>query len=341
MILDLKKVYAPDTIQVFQNIPAKDLTHEYSDERKNSKGHQIPFDDITGILGELGVDVEEWYASEFGELIDTYNLGKRRQQVLDKFHKDPRFKQAFELLELDFQYHPLASIPWWNEVAAGELDYSASQRGVHLVLGPRHSLETQLMRGGIERPVKNVSVGSMILTTEDNGNDFLVLGLRGGASYPNTFHINAGALRVDDEFKQGFTSVYEVFKEHELKKEFGLTEDDLISATLHSRTFDRVIDQGPMYNFLLQTNLDREELFSRWTENLDSDKDEHNSLRFVQASPWAVNQFIQNTYKGVVENKQDRAYIEKQLLHPGALALASFSGMSIDELKGLYQEGSW
>ena len=332
MNTNLEQIFAQDTIQVFQNISAESLTHSYSDERTNSQGEPIPFDEITKILKGLKQDTEEWYLKEFKEPMNTYKLGERTKQVLNKFYTDSRFKQAFELLELDFKDHPHATIPWWNEIAAGELDYSLTESGINLRLGPRHSLETQLMRAGIERPVKNVSVGSIILT-KDN---FLVFGLRGGASYPRTYHINAGSLKIDENFKQGKSTIYYVFKENELKKEFNLTEEDLSSTTLHSRTFDRIIDQGPMYNFLLQTNLYKDSLYEKWSANPDLDKAEHDSLVFVPANPPAINQFIKTNYRGQVENRP-REDNERYLLHPGALALASFSGMKPNELRELWQ----
>jgi len=335
MPLDLDKVFAPETIQVLGNLPVEDLTHSYSDKRKGSDGNPIPFDGITRMLAELRTDVEQWHQQEYGIEMDTFNLGERAKAVKNRFYQDTRFQRAFSLLGLNQEDMEKAKIPWWNEVAAGELDYKLTKPGVHVQFGPRHSLETQLMREGVEIPVQNVSVGSLVLIENS-----LFLGLRGGASYPNTYHINAGALKAEDSFKTGKSSVYDMFVKHELTPEFGLTQQDLQSTTLLSRIDDKVIDKGPMYVFLVKPNLTEQQVYEKWSSNLDQDKAEHNQLVSIEANPDSVNTFIRATYKGQVENRS-RSNNERLLLHPGALALASFSGMSPAELREFYREGVW
>ncbi len=335
MQLDLDKVFAPETIRRFNYLAVENLTHSYSDKRKTPEGKPIPFEDITQMLAELRTDVEQWHQQEYGIPMDTFNLGERRTPVTNRFYQDKRFQKAFELLGLNQEDIPKATIPWWNEVAAGELDYELTKPGVHVRFGPRHSLETQLMRQGVERPVKNVSVGSLVLSDGK-----LILGLRGGASYPNTYHISAGALRAEDSFKTGESSVYDMFVKHELTPELGLTPSDS-DISLFSRIDDKVLDKGPMYVFLVKPNLTYKQFFEKWVSNLSPDKKEHNHLIPINADSESVNTFIRTFYRGQVENSQSRSDNEKYLLHPGALALASFSGMSPGELRGLYKEGVW
>ncbi|MBN2368049.1 hypothetical protein JXC34_03445, partial [Candidatus Woesearchaeota archaeon] len=207
--------------------------------------------------------------------------------------------------------------------------------------GPRHSLETQLMRQGVSRPVKNVSVGGIILTSPEKNapKGYLVLGVRGGAAFPNTYHINAGALKATDGFKKGLSSVYDVFRTEELEREFGLSSDELDYVHVHSRIYDPVIDKGPMYVFCVQTNLIKDELYERWQNNLDPDKSEHDSPHFILAGKKSVADFVRQTYKGVVRNKQDRVDSERYLLSPGAFTLAAYAGKTTLFLKRLYRQG--
>ena len=341
---DLDKIFAPEVIDRFEPpVSADKLTHTYNDVRLDSKGQPYDFPRITSLLGGLRSDVAAWYTKESGNEFNTFKLGEMINPVREKFWSDPRFAEAFTLLNLDYNDRQKATIPWWNEVAAGELGYEHKGEGIHVNFAPRHSLETQLMRAGIERPVKNVSVGGLIFTAPENGapDGYVVIGLRGGASYSNTWAINAGALKVSDEFKQGKTSIYDVFNAMELAPEFGLTPTDVTDSRLHHRYFCHVIDKGPAYVFAVKTPFTKQQLHHKWEQNLDPDKAEHDAPVFIPANPDEVNVFIREHYRGTVANRDGRKDDERYLLHPSALSLAAWSGMPLDELRSLYREGNW
>ena len=343
----LDSIFHDDVIQVYPwPVAPAQVMHVYSSNRKNSVGEQYDFDRIVSLLSSLRADVETWYKQETGkEKMDTYSLEEMAAAVREKFWHDARFKEAFTLLELDWEKdHQKATIPWWNEVAAGELDHRLypDMHGVGIVFGPRHSLETQLMRSGIERPIKNVSVGGIIVTAPEEGTSTheIVLGLRGGAAYSNTYHINAGALMATAEFRTGLQTVYDLFRQKELLPEFGIADTDVVAARLHSRIYDPVIDRGPMYVFVVETKLRKNEIHARWEKNLNPDKKEHDAPLYLPNTADAINEFIRANYRGVVANRI-RADHERYLLHPGALALASYSRMPIAELRSLFREGNW
>jgi len=344
MAIDLDTILSTDVITRYPwSVTPAQLMHVYSEQRVNSQGEQIPFDEITAHLASLRTAVEAWYEQETCQKMNTYALGDKIDAVRTQFWRDERFREAFRLLELDYDKdHTKATIPWWNEVAAGELDYREYPdiHGVGLVIGPRHSLETQLMRSGIPRPVKNISVGGIIVTTEPDSIGYAVLGLRGGAAYANTYHINAGALMATEGFKRGLQTVYDIFRQKELLPEFGIADRDVVSAQLGSRIYDHVIDKGPMYVFVVKTHLTKKELHERWKANLDPDKAEHDEPVYISDNPYAVQAFIRENYRGVVVNRK-RADHERYLLHPGALALAAYSGMPVSELRTLFTEGNW
>ena len=169
-----------------------------------------------------------------------------------------------------------------------------------------------------------------------------MIGLRGGASYQNTYHINAGALKATEPFKKGLVTAYDIFRQEELIKEFGIRDEDIASAVLHSRIYDYVIDKGPTYVFKVNVKVNREQLLNRWRSNLDPDKQEHDSPVFIPNAAADIRLFIKQNYRGVVVSRP-RKDEDRYLLHPGALSLASLCGFGIGELASLYQEkeGGW
>lgn len=336
MAVNIDELFGNDVILVYPDgTPINHLRHDYHNDRTDANGKTIDFDRVHSILLSLRLDVECWYQEKTGQSMDTYNLGNMLDSVQNRFWLDERFKTAFDILGVPYSEREGVKIPWWNEVAGGELEHRVDGDSIQVKLGPRHSYETQLIRSGYQIPIKSVSVGGIILSNDGH----LVIGLRGGKTLPNTYHINAGALRVTDGLKSGEESIYDIFKRVELEPEFGIGDGDIGKVTVHSRIMDYSIERGPMYNFLVLTNLSREELRERWEANQDEDKKEHKEILFVSASPDAVNRFIRDNYKGVCKNKIDRADNERYLLHQGALSLASFSGISISELRESYQEG--
>src|SRR3989338_5784794 len=146
MVTDLDFILGNDVITRYPwPVAPSQLMHVYSPQRTNSRGEQIPFDRITALLHGLRSYIETQYEREMGQKMNTFALGEKIDSVRAQFWRDERFREAFALLELDYDKdHMKATIPWWNEVAAGELDYKEYPdiHGVGLVFGSRHSLET-------------------------------------------------------------------------------------------------------------------------------------------------------------------------------------------------------
>lgn len=342
MDLDLGEVFADDVIIRYPaGIPPENLTHTYRDERLNSRGQRIGFEGVTELVGSLREEVEGWYEQEAGKPMDVFDLGELLVPTREKFWGDERFMEAFDILELPYEEREKTLIPWWNRIAASEADHQVTGNVVDIVLEPRHSYETQLMREGFKRPaVRNVTVGGILLTAPEDGRRYIAVGVRGGSNHPGLYHITAGACNVTEPFKTGMISVYDVFEKWDLKKEFGMGKDDVESATVQGRIYDHVHDMGPFYIFLVRTRHSRAQLYAKWASNKDPDKAEHGGVVFPEATPEAVNDFISAHYRGFLVNRV-RGDHERYLMHPGALVLASFSGMTPGELKTLYRPGDW
>ena len=305
--------YAPLT-------PANSLKHSYE--------AGVDFGEIVELLSNLRADIEEWYFSKNGRAMDTYNLGADLHEVLDRFWRDSRFSKALKILKLPGEKEDI-SIPWWNQVAAGELGYE----GLEVRLGPRHSYQTQMIRQGHSLPIKSVSVGGLILSSDGH----IMIGLRSGNSFPNTYHIPAGALEVTDGLKRGMQTIYDIFRATELEPETGITEDEIEEATVHSRIMDYSMEQGPTYCFKVQTKLNSRELRQKWETNGLTDKKEHQDVTLIPLN--GINDFIMSHYVGICENRMGRNDSRRFLLHPGALSLASLSEMPISRLRDFYKEG--
>ena len=350
MALDLDKVYGDDVITRYTSgITPACFTHSYDpNARLNAKGDPLPFGQAVALLRNLRTSVEDWYKKETGEeKMDTLKLsGDRLAMVREKFWGDERFSQAYALLELDPTHQRKISLPWWNDVVAGELEHKLlDERVAHSTFAPAHSFETQLLRAGIPAKTKPVSTDGIIVTApEDHApKGYVIVGLRGGASFRNTYHlVAAGALDAPDRFKNGLVSVYDMFKEKEITPELGIGAPEITSAIVHARLTEHVISKGGItYLFVVQTNLRKDELVDRWRNNRSPDKAEHLQLVPIHNGELGVQEFVHQHYRGVVENRQARTDDEQFLLHPGALGLAAYTGMKPSELRALYKEYPW
>lgn len=342
--MDIDTAFKPDAIIHYpEGTLPEQIQHTYREWRQDKEGNQLPFVQIERLLNELRRDIAQWYEHRFREPLNTYRLADRTGIVREKFWDDERYAQAFEMLGLDPNERRRTPMPWWNEVAADELTHRITDDGtVDIVLGPRHSIETQLMRNGITLPIHNASVGGLILSTPepDAPSGYIMLGIRGAnANMPNTYYINAGALKVTDQFRKGQSSIYDCYVKEELAGEFGIDGDEVTSGAL-ARIDDHVCDEGPTYIFLVKTPFSRREILGRWQRNKHQDKDEHRTVIAIPNTPEKIISFIQRNYRGMVANRP-RGDHERYLLHPGALALAAHIGMPTDELKRLWREGKW
>lgn len=320
-----------------KGIGAVNLRHAYSDTRTGPSGAPIDFKGAVLMLDELKADVAGWYKARTGKAFDPYALGADTDAVRERFWSDRRFAIAFSFLQLGQSDIRKARIPWWNELAGTETGHRKDGDGYLLSLGPRHSLETQLVRSGVARDICSVSVAGLIMSADG----MAVIGLRGGATYPNTYHVNAGALGITEGVRNGSTGVYDFYREKELGKELGLTDGDISGAFMHARLYDTSIENGTMYVFLVRTGLTFRELESRYESNIDEDKGEHTRLVGVDASDTGIMGFIAAKYRGIVANKDGRGGNERFLLHPGAMALLSLTGRPLSDLAAHFREGTW
>lgn len=347
MPVDLDKVYGNDVIVRYKGgVTPERFTHRYASERINPlTGDPIPFDRIQNLLTSARLDIEAWYKKETGrEKMDTLQLGDMLARVRERFWHDERFAQAFRLLGLDYEtHHQKANLPWWSAVIAGELEHKiVDDDHVHVVFGPAHSFEVQMMRAGLTTPVRPASTDGLIVTSD--GAPYAVIGVRGGHSYRNTYHlVAAGALDAPEGFKRGELSVYDVFREREITPELGIGSAEIKSAQLRSRNIEHLLSNGGVtYLFDVITNLTKDELAERWRNNRSPDKAEHLALVPLYDFPFQdIHEFIERNYRGAVANKQDRHDNERYLLHPAALDLAAHIDMHPSELRSLYREGTW
>lgn len=334
-----QKLFAPDVMLRYpKGTPAENLRHSYMPVRQGKHGRPIRFNDVHSMLEGVKRDVKAWYGVFSDKPFDNYHLGDMIQQVRMRFWTDPRFKDAFDRLGLDCADIEKVALPWWNEIAANEFAHKIEAGEPHVVIGPRHSFETQLVRRGVEMSVRSVSVEGIIETSDG----FIVIGLRGGATFPNTYHlITAGALNLSAGIIGGTSTIYRTYSESELPEELGVTVADVASATILSRIMDYAVEMGPAYVFHVKMRLTLEELQKKFEANSAVDKAEHQCLVSMPANENGIMGFLQDHYKGLVANRQDRPDSERVLHHSGALALLSFTGLPVSELERMFREGVW
>lgn len=343
----LDRWYSDENIQLYPAGTTPDrLTHTYTPERKGEDGKPMQFDRVGELLSSLRSDVESWYIQKTGQpKMDTYNLADLANDVRKKFYGDERFKEALMLLGIDWnQHHKKITIPWWNEIIAGELSHKVKEDGtIHATYGPGHSYETQLMRAGIERSIRDVGIDGVVLAApdEESPEGYVVVGIRGGESYPNCRHlVGTGKLKASKEFMSGKESIWDIYFRQELGPELweGIGKD-ITSATVFARTHDHMINRGnPTYLFLIKLALTREEVRKKWRENKDPDKAEHKEIEFIPANPQAIRGYLAKYYRGKVENRKNRKEEEEYILGPGAMDLAAFAGMKPSKLGEFHKE---
>lgn|GEM_PF-1767373 len=307
------------------------------DSRLRKDGKPIDFMKVERLVNDMKIDISAEYTRETGKEFNGYRLGNALGEWRERYRNDPRFSGALWLLGQENDAVGKILVPWWNEIAASEIKHTLGNSSATVAIAPRHSYETQLMRAGVEIDVKNVSVGSIVISNDG----WITIGLRGGVSYSNTYHINAGALGLSPGIINGNETIYDFFLREELTKEFGIRQVDIAHAEVGSRVEDGVTDKGTMYVFHVRAKLSFDEICAKYENNKNSDKGEHTRLVKIQDSPEAVWNFVREHYRGSVKNRDRRCDSERFLLHPGALALAAYAKRSAPEVALLYREGEW
>ncbi|MEK6979607.1 MAG: hypothetical protein AABW86_05265 [Candidatus Micrarchaeota archaeon] len=335
-----ERLLAPDVILKYPpGIDAKRLAHRYTEERLGRDGKQINFSAAVLLLDTARENMESWFETKTWKSFqqERFRLGTMAEEVREQFYSDSRMQDAMGLLGMDPAQRTGIKVPWWNELAANEIGHEIKDGAPFVVLGPRHSYETQLVRSGIQIGITSVSVGGIVRTVDG----FIVVGIRGGSSYPNTFHINAGALGLTRGIIDGSSSIYDFYLAKELEAELGIQQNEIYAATIHARIFDRIIENGPMYIFYIRTRLSLQELQERHRREVGEDSGEHTRFIGLRNNKMVVWSFLAENYRGNVENRQERPDSERRLLHPGALALLSTTTFPILVLENLYREGNW
>ena len=327
--------FAHEVLVKYPELAPTSLTHTYSPQRYTASGELLDLQGAHESLTMVSQSIFSRFAQTYQRPFDRYGASAQEiEWVRQAFYDHPDFKKALDKLDIPQECADFIKIPWFNEIAGGEARYDGDGDSPRVVLCPRHSYETQLMRVGVYRPVRNVSVMALMFTKPDpeTGIPSVVIGLRGGKSYYNTFHLPAGALELSEGLKAGSESIFDVFERTELYPETGITGADA-SIKLWGRIDDRVLDQGPGYIFRVDTGLSSDEVLAKFVSNGHIDRGEHRSFTFIPCRTRDIQSFIRRYYKGAVVSDNARTDDELRLLHPAALVLAGLSDMPLEELR--------
>lgn len=319
------------------------LHHEFLSERKNALGDVVSTDGFYQIKEELAFldkEVMAWHLDTYGSELNKFGKGAEVEASKERYRNDTRFKKAFDLFGVDWgQHNTKIYIPWWNEVGASQISHEQLPDGGYKAsFVPMHPFELQLVKRGLDLPVKTTStLGVLVAAPDETSREgYIVLGVRTGSGHANTYHVvPAGYLQASGEFIRGEATIYDGFVKDEVTPESGLTKNDISDVNPLAIVRDYIISNGgPEYTFLLQSKLNKEQILQKWREHEGAkDCHEHAEFVFVPAKKEAVNDFIAKNYVGSVANRPDRKDSERYILHPAALALASYSGMPLSTLK--------
>ncbi|MBI2043882.1 hypothetical protein HYT24_00780 [Candidatus Pacearchaeota archaeon] len=320
------------------------LDHTYSPERPG-----IDLDAAYDFVNSARTGVSDWYRERAGSDLPLGPPPKTElvPELKERLYAQDGFKRAVDTLFGGGSYEELkargalSKQPWHNEITTGETSYTNSNDRVHVNLSPAHSYEMHANREGFVVPARPVSTDGIILTAPDSESDtgYVVLGLRGGGSYVNGIHtVAAGGLSVSKELKEGKETIQQAFERRELVPELGDRVNNVKSIRAIGRVEDWLLGMGSCtYVFQVDTGLSGEEITASWVTAKDAK--EHSQLIFIKNNPRSIEEFVADNYKGMVENRTNRTPEERVLLHPGALGLALYSGMSSNDLRSLFKEG--
>lgn len=352
----IDSLLAPGVLQRWPDIHPSKLTHTV-----------VPRE-VHGLDGTCGPIVETYlkfvelkqrclaeYRTSRGVDFDPYNVLNAEghpdpQSGRDLFINQPEFDRLLKEFGIDPQHKTKLHIPWWIELAAAEGDAGCtiSDEAVHVTLTQRLSLETQLVRQGVPLPIKSASVGTVVETNDDH----IVLGLRGGHRFKNTYHISCGALKLTPGLltKGGLApdgrlfdpetiradnpqSIWDVASKLELAQELGITSDMIRhdACTCLGRVFVTHPEAGPIYVFKVPTDISSTEVAEIFASNDDVDKGEHSLAVVIPRAE--LSNFIRTRYQGYIAEdcNHPRDVATNPLFHDGALALALYCSKSQSE----------
>ena len=310
-----------------------DLRHVYTSDRIGLHGQPMDFSGAEDYMKRVDAEVRKAYYSKNLTTMNTYDPTVAAA-VRSCYLQHPSTGAAFRALGLPETFITGACIPWWNECAAHESDITVARDSVLVKIAPRHSIETQLRRSGYDIPVKNISVGGVVVTapSERHPRGEIILGLRGGLTARNIFHIPAGALKLTDEILQGKHTMADFLLKVELKEEFGIEPAHITALRPLARYSDASIGLDVYYTFATELRISSAELDSAWRANTNPDKQEHQALVAVDARPEHVASFIKRWYRGKAQNIVDRPDSDRCLLHAAAVAMAVYAELDPQQL---------
>ena len=316
-----------DSIEVLR-VPTSSLTHEFTPSPVIDR-------QVVPLLRQVLADSKVWFKQEREVEFDNYNV-EHGSIMKPHMWSDSRLLQVLGMLNLPLGHVQKIYLPWWNESAGSEIKSQLTDSGLHVVLGACHSYQKQMMRKGLDIPgVCSVSVAGFVHTSDDR----MVISLRNGINFPNTYYFSAGTLGMTPAVQSGQTSIYQFYLKEELRKEYGMRADDVGEAELFCKTVLHGGDHDIAYVFAIQTHLTFDQVCMRYNSNCDPDKKEHQGqipLRTDEVVP-----FVREFYKGEARNDPKRQYSERVLLAQGAAPLLAYVGEDpslLDELAAKYAQ---
>lgn len=339
--LDVQSPYGFDKI-----IKASSFRHELSPSfiAETSKEALEKLNQACLLIEDIQSDVSQWYLETFHKEFDKFELGDTENQTREKFFIHQNFDKVCTILKIDPALARQLKLPWWSEINFGEISCSESlDADGKKVLSPNvmmlHSYHTQLKRLGLldsEVSCATVSV-SGVTVTKDN---YIVIGLRGGSSYPNTYHINAGALKYDENLINDSSFITKTFIKTEQYEELGIVEQ---KATPYCRFVDSALAKPPgdiNYFHVTHVPFARKQLVEQWQGNKHPDKKEHLQFIALKNNKKSVVRFIKKFYCGISKNISSRPYERRELLHPAAIALCAMFDIDVNELEKIADSNS-
>jgi hypothetical protein len=319
-----------------KDTPSEALGHRYQRVARRN-GKPLPLTKkIMPLLSRVHKAAVAEYEENFHKKFDQFNLGDSTEFASRLYHDNPKFKEACTLLQIGEAERTAITYPWANFLAADEVQHEPQKSGGLIAIAPRHFYETQALTK-VDGSVKSISVSSVLKTSDGN----YAIGLRGGHRWPNTFHVFASALLLTDGIKNGTQSISDFNLNGVLLPETGVSSKEIEKVVLLSRIADWT-GTDPMYNFLVELNITMaqlESLFANHRGNSTySQKTKYQSLTPIASNSFAIIQFLNTNYHGLLENRE-RADAERAILFPGAVALLSLAeNVSIETLRGMHKD---
>jgi hypothetical protein len=303
------------------NFPARLLTHEIRPDKNMVRPQEL--------LEELFADSKLWFLRTHGQEFDRYSPDHGKL-MKTRMWRDPRMSEALQTMGLPTSEVERIYLPWWIEVAANHLSTIDTRVSAHAILGYRHSYQTQMLRQGLEMPgIASTTVAGFVRTSDD----FIVLGLRGGLNFPNTYYFSAGALGISPDLVAGRQSIFDFYVAEELQREYALEASDLSSAHLLCQVKLGGKDRDVSFVFLVETPLTLDAILARHSANKDEDRKEHFRLFGVKSKD--IQEFVRMFYKGIARNDLNRTFEKRVLLAQGAAPLLFYTGASLMQLEEL------